>query len=150
MKSTTRPAATEARSRNPRRVIEFALDVMVGIGRIDEVDDELVAKLSRLYDTEPLCQVESCDASETLAAGEHLVRAWERDCRECWQRAAPRWDCPCGVTFALADCCGRLGPFHTIASDGLLAEAVQHCPRCGRNLARVRAEHGDGQLGFPF
>jgi uncharacterized protein with PIN domain len=40
--------------------------------------------------------------------------------------------------------------FYTLTDDGLLDRAVSACPRCKRDLKKVREQQSDGQLGFAF
>jgi hypothetical protein len=39
--------------------------------------------------------------------------------------------------------------FYTLREDGLFDAQVEKCPRCDRDLAKLRAER-PGQLGFAF
>lgn len=145
--------AEEPENRGARLVIENALSVLSGKGRIEEIDDELIVTLKRIYDENPLFQVEVTSHGNVLAGsrGEYLAGAYERECEERWEREeAPRWSCPCGHAFGVYEWRGPHTQFYTLTDDGLFQEPVAACPSCTRNLAKVREEHADGQLGFAF
>ena len=151
------PPVNEPEDENKRLVIEIALSVMCGKGWIEEPDDELIQTLKRLYHENPPCQVEvkfTGEAWNDMLAGrpgEYLAAAFEREGEERWEREeAQRWRCPCGFTFGLYQWNERKVDFYTLTDDGLFNEAVAVCPSCKRNLAKVREEHVDGQLGFAF
>lgn len=140
---------------NEQVVIEIALAVMQSKGWIEEPDGELIETLRRLYQANPMCQLKVKFTGEVLhdtcagRPGEYLAAAWERECEEHWERhEAPRWSCPCGVTFGLITWGGRNAHFYTLSEDGLFNEQVADCPDCQRNLARVRGENRTGQLGL--
>ena len=142
---------------NERVVIETAVSNMVAKGWIEEPDAELIWTLSRLYSTDALCQTEvefTDDPWQNMHAarpGEHLACLYESECRERWERKeAERWSCPCGFTFGLYPWHGQKVSFYTLAQDGLFDSQVEECPRCARNLAKVRDELAQGQLGFAF
>ncbi len=82
--------------------------------------------------------------------GEYLAAAYERECEERWERHAPRWDCPCGFTLGAHNLYQCKPAFYTLTDDGLFDKAVAVCPNCKRNIAKVREQHADGQLGFAF
>jgi ribosomal protein S27AE len=142
---------------NERVVIEIAVSHMVGKGWIEEPDAALIGTLSRLYSTDALCQIEvkfTDDIWHNMHAarpGEQLVCLYENECREQWEREeAERWSCPCGSTFGIYPWFGAKVSFYTLAEDGLFDSQVEQCPRCTRNLAKARADHTHGQLGFAF
>jgi hypothetical protein len=142
---------------NERLVIELALLVMQGKGWIDEPDDELIETLRRLYHANPICQQEvtfNGDIMHDLCAGrpgEYLAAAYENERQEYWERyEAQRWSCPCGTTFGLYAWSEKRAHFYTLTDTGLFDTQVTACPRCNRNLAKARAAHADGQLGFAF
>jgi DNA methylase len=148
------PVAAE---QNERLVIELALGVMQGKGWVEEPDDELIQTLRRLYHDNPVCQQEVKFTGEMLhdmcaaRPGEYLAAAFENECQERWEREeAERWSCPCGYTFGLYSWSPTKADFYTLTTDGLFDSGVTKCPSCARNLAKVRAEHADGQLGFAF
>jgi hypothetical protein len=153
----TATSTEESQPTNEDLVIEVALAVLEGKGWIEEPTDELIATLKRIYQAEPLCQVEVKFTGETLndllagRPGEILVASFEQECQEHWEREeAERWSCPCGVTFGLYPFSERNVHFYTLAEDGLFEQAVSDCPRCKRNLTKVREQHAEGQLGFAF
>lgn len=140
---------------NERLVIELAICVLEGKGYVEEPDDELIYALRRLYHANPICQVKVKFNGEVLhdlcagRPGEYLAGAWEREREEHWERhEAQRWSCPCGVTFGLYLFNSRDAHFYTLTTDGLFHTQVSNCPGCARDLKRVRAQHGDGQLGL--
>jgi hypothetical protein len=147
---------------NERLVIEIAISVLCGKGMIEEEkevepDEVLIADLARLYQENPLCQTEVTFTGEILhdllagRPGEYLAAAYERECEERWEREeAPRWNCPCGLTFGAYNLYQRKPAFYTFTDDGLFDKAVAVCPNCKRNIAKVREQHADGQLGFAF
>jgi hypothetical protein len=143
--------------RNERLVIELALGVLHGKGHIEEVDDELIEMLRRLYHANPICQTEvkfNGDVLHDLCAarpGEYLAAALEREREEHWQRhEAQRWSCPCGFTFGLSVWSEKRVNFYTLTDSGLFDAEIATCPRCNRNLNKARTEHANGQLGFAF
>jgi hypothetical protein len=142
---------------NETVVINIALAVMQGKGWVEEPDDELIATLRRLYRENPMCQATVKFTGELIhdlcaaRPGEYLASAYEREREEHWERyEAPRWSCPCGVTFGLYSWSETRADFYTFTSDGLFDVPVKQCPRCNRDIARVRAEQANGQLGFAF
>jgi hypothetical protein len=155
--------AVIARAKPPTNediVIAICLDVMCGKGWLDsevEPDDELIETLKRLYRENPTCQVAVKFTGEALhdmcagRPGEYLAAAYECEGRERWEREeAPRWSCPCGCTFGVYDWGGSKKNLYTLTDDGLFDQLVTDCPECKRNLAKVRKQHADGQLGFAF
>lgn len=151
-RSTTAPAPS-----NEDLVIDVALAVLEGKGWIEEPSDELIETLKRLYQAQPLCQIEVTYTGELLhdliaaRPGEILVAEFERKCEEHWEREqAERWSCPCGFTFGLYPFSERNVHFYTLTDDNLFDQAVTDCPCCTRNLKAVRERHADGQLGFAF
>lgn len=145
---------------NEELVISIALNVMLGKGWLDpevEPSDELLEVLKRLYNENPLCQIEVKFTGELMhdmcagRPGEMLAAAYECEGQDHWERAeAPRWNCPCGFTFGLYEWHGSKTDLYTLTDDGLFDQKVIECPECKRNLAKVRAQHADGQLGFAF
>src|SRR4051812_34977532 len=97
------------RTKNEDLCVEIALDVMAGKGFIDseQVDDELIAELRRLYRTGPphlrvRIRFKRDDVFHNMLAarpGEYLAGAWEFEQQMRWQReCAPRWECDhCGT-----------------------------------------------------
>ncbi len=154
-----------ASSENRDVIVALAVGVLQGKGWIEEPYDELIDALRRLYDANPDCQIEvkfNGDPWHDMHAGrpgEYLAAAFENECeersereqaerRERWEREeAERWSCPCGMTLAVGS---SKDAFHTLTDDGLFEKTVSECPRCERNLAKVRSKHADGQLGFAF
>lgn len=150
---------------NREVVVALAVRVLQTKGWIEEPYDELIDALHRLYDANPDCQIEvqfNGDLWHDMHAGrpgEYLAAAFENECQEQWEREeaerreqwereeAERWNCPCGMTFALGS---SKDAFHTLTADGLFEKAVSECPRCERSLAEVRSKHANGQLGFAF
>jgi len=148
----------ESADEKERVVVEYALGYMVARGWLeDEPDRELLEALRRLYAENPLCQVTIALNGEVLhdlaaaRPGEHLALLYEEECRERWEREeAEHWSCPCGVTFGMYPWAGVQQSFYTLAQDGLFDRQVKRCPRCTRDLAKVRADLAEGQLGFAF
>jgi ribosomal protein S27AE len=151
---------TEPPPTNEETVINIALNVMCGKGWLDheiEPPDELLKILKRLYRENPLCQIEvkfTGDVIHDMCAGrpgEMLAAAYECEGQEHWEREeAPRWSCPCGYLFGLYEWHGSKTDFYTLTEDGLFDQKATDCPRCKRNLANVREDYADGQLGFAF
>jgi hypothetical protein len=140
---------------NERLVIEIALSVMRAKGWIEEPDRDLIHTLRRLYATNDVCQITvifNGDLLHDLCAGrpgEYLAGAYERECEENWERhEAPRWSCPCGVTYGLISWGKDKVQFYTLTDDALFDEQTVLCPSCQRDLARVRGDHATGQLGL--
>ena len=150
----------EPPSTNEELVISIALNVMCGKEWLDpevEPSDELLATLKRLYNENPLCQIEvklTGDVMHDMCAGrpgEMLAAAYECEGQEHWEREeAPCWSCPCGFTFGLDEWRGSKTDLYTLTDDGLFDQKVTDCTSCKRNLAKVREDHADGQLGFAF
>jgi hypothetical protein len=151
------PSAPPTPQDNERVVIELAIRVMQLKGWIEEPDDDLIETLKRLYDANPLCQVEVNFTGDPLCdmlacrPGEYLAAAYENDCNERWEREeAERWSCPCGFTFGLYPWSEQNVAFYTLTDSGLFDTQVNDCPGCSRNLKKTRADHANGQLGFAF
>jgi hypothetical protein len=138
-------------------VIGLALDVLAGKGFFEEPSEELITALQRLYRANTICQTQVRFTGDLLhdmraaRPGEYLAGLYELGCEERWQREhAPRWSCPCATTFGLLEPYPGSAAFFTLTADGLFDTQVTSCPRCARDLAKSRAEHADGQLGFEF
>jgi hypothetical protein len=151
------PRRTEAPVDNEHLVIDIAVAVLCQRGRIEQPDDALIADLARLYQDNPLYQIKIKFTGEILhdmlagRPGEYLAAAYEQECEERWEREeAPRWACPCGFTFGAYNLHERSAAFYKPTDDGLFDKAVSVCPKCNRNIAKFRAQHADGQLGFAF
>ena len=150
-------APSDADPDNKEVVVALAVRVLQTKGWIEEPYDELLDALHRLYDANPDCQIEvefNGDLWHDMHAGrpgEYLAGAFENECQEQWEREeAERWSCPCGFTFGLYVWNERRANFYTLTDTGLFDTDVTSCPRCNRDLNKVRAEHANGQLGFAF
>lgn len=138
--------------------IEHAVAHMECRGWIDEPDEQIIEDLTRLYHESPasyrIASEFNGDVLHDLLVArpaEYLAGAWQIEQEEHWQRyQAPRWSCPCGVTFGAYEFTSRKYTLFTLTADGLFDAQVTDCPSCGRNLAKVQAEQADGQLGFAF
>ena len=157
MADTDTASAAEEGASNERLVIGIAVNVLQGKGWIDEPDDALLDALGRLYRANPSCRVPVRFTAEILhdlvaaRPGEFLAGAYEQECQERWEREeAERWSCPCGQTFGLLRWGWAKTDSYTLTEEGLFDVQVVCCPRCKRNLQKVREQHADGQLGFAF
>jgi hypothetical protein len=135
-------------------VIETALEFMVMKGWIEEPDADLIGQLQDLYAATPSLHIEMHFTGDVLhdaaqaRPGEALAALYERQQQDRWEREqAERWACACGFTFGLYPWSDRSVNFYTLTDDGLFHNQVQKCPRCERDLAKLRSER-PGQLGF--
>ncbi len=150
------PLAVLERIRDPieQAVIEVCLDHMAMKGWIEEPDADLIGVLRDLYAANPSLHQPIRrtgdllrDAGQTRPGAE-LASRYEQKEQDRWEREeAERWDCACGFTFGLYPWSNSSVNFYTLTDDGLFRSAVSKCPRCKRDLAKVRAER-PGQLGF--
>jgi hypothetical protein len=136
-----------------RAVIEAALEFMVMKGSIEEPDAELIGQLQDLYAANSSLHIEMHFTGDVLhdaaqaRPGRELAALYERQQQDRWEREqAERWACACGFTFGLYPWSDRSVNFYTL-NDGLFHNQVQKCPRCKRDLAKLRSER-PGQLGF--
>lgn len=146
-------AALDECESNERLVIEIALSMMEAKGWIDEPDAGLIKDLRRLYGENNACQQTVLFTGDLLhdmlagRPGEYLGYAWEREQEENWERhEAPRWSCPCGVTYGLL-LWGKEATFYTLTDDDLFDMQMKDCPSCQRNLAGAREGRAE-QLGL--
>lgn len=135
-------------------VIEVALDFMVMKGWIEEPDADLIGQLRDLYAANPSIHLPIQFNGDVLhdgaqaRPGQELAALYENKCTERWEREeAERWPCACGHTFGLYPWSNSNVSFYTLTSDGLFDTQVDKCPRCKRDLAKLRKEQ-PGQLGF--
>jgi DNA modification methylase len=150
------PLAVLERIEDPieQAVIDVTLDHMAMKGWIDEPDSDLIGVLRDLYAANPSLHRPIRhtgdvlrDAAETRP-GMELASLYEQHEQDRWEREeAERWDCACGFTFGLYPWSNSSVNFYTLTADGQFHSAVQKCPRCKRDLAKLRAER-PGQLGF--
>jgi len=139
-----------------RPVIEVTLDHMVMKGWIEEPDPDLVGELRDLYAANPSVHKAMRFTGDVLhdsaqaRPGQELAALYEQKHQERWEREeAERWDCACGFKFGLYPWSSSQVSFYTLREDGLFDTQVNKCPRCDRDLAKLRAER-PGQLGFAF
>jgi DNA modification methylase len=139
-----------------RAVIEVTLDFIVMKGWLEEPDADLIGELRDLYAANPSVHVPMRFTGEVLhdsaqaRPGQALAALYEQKYQERWEREdAERWDCACGFTFVLYPWSSSRVYFYTLREDGLFDAQVEKCPRCDRDLAKLRAER-PGQLGFAF
>jgi ribosomal protein S27AE len=126
---------------------------MVMKGSIEEPDAELIGQLQDLYAANSSLHIEMHFTGDVLhdaaqaRPGRELAALYERQQQDRWEREqAERWACACGFTFGLYPWSDRSVNFYTL-NDGLFHNQVQKCPRCKRDLAKLRSER-PGQLGF--
>ncbi len=160
-----RPLASPS---NEDIVVQIAVDVLIGKGSIEpeDVDDDLIATLRRLYRENPICQTKvvfTDDAWRNMYAarpGEYLAAVLHHEWQEEWERSLPLWTCACGATFKLSESFSHGQQMHRVA-DGMLGDLVgsvdgrghcaarnRDCPDCGRAFAGTIARREDPQLGL--
>lgn len=146
-------------------VVDLAINVLTGRGSIDpeQVDDDLIATLRRLYRENEICQTKVVFTDDpwrnllVARPGEYLAAAMHAEWRQDWERLQPVWTCACGSAFKVAENWPPRKHVHRIDDDmlgelvgtvdgrGHGAECNRDCPDCGRQFAATMARQNDAQ-----
>lgn len=153
--SKKRAAKRPPKPTNKEIVVSIAVAVLQGKGIIEEPEDDVLSALERLYEQHPAFQVEVKFTDDQFTnllesrPGEYLAGAYEQELEEYWQRhEAPRWSCPCGVTFGLIMWWPKKATFYTLTKDGLFDQEAKECPNCARKLTDARKHSENPQLSL--
>lgn len=122
------------RDGSDEELIDLAIDHLVMQGQIEEEDEALYASLRLVLEHHRGCIVAIGDVYQRDA--QQLAHCWMTEGMWSWQRQAPRFECPCGIVYAIENSGYNGWAFFSLEEDGRYADRTEEC-ECGRQLLDV-------------
>lgn len=123
------------RDGSDEELVELAADCLLQMGWLEDVDDEILDELRQALAGHGACIIARGDVY--CRDAEQLAHCWAAERQLEYEREAPRFECPCGVSYGRENS-GYSGgfAFFALAEDGTFDVQVSECP-CGRVLIDV-------------